>query len=134
MSEFEASLNAILSNPDAMGQILSLAQSLGQGGQKEDAPSEETSASETESGPGTPETGEVLPGFPLDPSMLRLASGVMGELQKGGSDKNMTLLSALRPFLKESRQSKIDQAVQMAQLSRVAKAAFRMMKGGGDTV
>ena len=38
MAEFDDKLNSILSNPDAMSQIMQLAQSLGGGGAQESAP------------------------------------------------------------------------------------------------
>ena len=38
--DFSEKLNAILGNPQAMGQILSLAQSLGASGQEDSPPSE----------------------------------------------------------------------------------------------
>lgn len=55
MAEFEDKLQAILGDPEAMGQIASLAQALsgGQGG--EAAPADSAAAEQTESGAPPPE-------------------------------------------------------------------------------
>ena len=42
MAEFDDKLNSILSNPDAMSQIMQLAQSLGGGGQSDAAPPDQS--------------------------------------------------------------------------------------------
>lgn len=55
MADFEEALNSLLSNPDAMGQILSLAGSLG--GQAQEASAQEASASQ----PAPPEPSLSLP-------------------------------------------------------------------------
>ena len=40
------------------------------------------------------------------------------------------LIAALRPFLREERQKKLDQAIQLAGLSRAARQAYRLWKEG----
>lgn len=70
----------------------------------------------------------------MDPNMLRMLSLLMKELGSNQDDKNMALISALRPFLKEKRQAKIDQAIQLAKFSRIVRVAFRTMKGGEESV
>lgn len=47
-------------------------------------------------------------------------------------DKKAALLSALKPFLKPERQEKIDQAVRIARLTRVVRAAFSLFRDRGE--
>ena len=46
------------------------------------------------------------------------------ELGSGENDQRTQLLQSLRPFLKESRQEKLDKAIQIARLLRVGKKFF----------
>ena len=59
MAELEEKLNAILGNPDAMGQIMALARSLNGGG---DSPAEQSAP--------PPEPGESPPPPPVPPCCL----------------------------------------------------------------
>lgn len=117
MAEFEEKLNAILRDPQAMGQILSAAQALsGEGGGE--APSQPD--------PGPPEgLDAALRG--LDPRLLRLGMGVLGELG-AGDDRKTALLEALRPFLRPERQARLDRAIRAARLSGALRAALRLLR------
>lgn len=151
--DFSEKLNAILGDPQAMGQILSLAQSLG-GGQGAE-PSGEPPPQE---GPPPPPDGtpaqEAHPAAPdlsglsgllgglaggenplsalgsLDPKLLQAGMRLLSELE-GGDDRRVALLAALRPFVKEERYAKLDRAIQIARLSRVIRVAFTLFKEGG---
>ena len=108
MSDFEEKLNAILSNPDAMSQVMNLAQSLNLGGggesssaQQEDSPGPQ-SGGEAQSGGGSglgdlAGLGSLL--GQIDPAMIQRMLPLVGELTGGGNDERMQLLYALRPFL-----------------------------------
>ena len=114
MADFEEALNSLLADPDAMGQIMSLAGKLGMG---------------TES---PPSPGESAAPPPFAPEQL----GQMGrllELFQASRQSNQeadALIAALRPFLREERQKKLDQAIQLAGLSRAARQAYRLWKEG----
>ena len=96
MAEFDDKLNSILSNPDAMSQIMQLAQSL--------------------SGPGPGQ--EAPPSPPPPPPQQTAAPPPMG----GQRDSNArALLYALRPYLKEEKQSKVERALQLARLFHLGK-------------
>ena len=43
-------------------------------------------------------------------------------------DRKAALLLALKPFLKEERYAKVDQAVKIARLSRVIRVAFQLFR------
>ena len=98
MAEFDDKLNSILSDPAAMSQIMQLAQSLGSSG---DTPPE----SETPPPSGGMDLGKLLP-----------------LIQEMGEDSNArALLFALRPYLKQERQDKVERAVQLARLFHLGK-------------
>lgn len=127
MGELEEKLNAILGDSQAMGQIMALAQSLGKSDPKE---GEEASPAPPSDPPPAPEAepGEDLLGG-IDPQMLDLGMRLLGEYQRQ-DEKGAALIQALRPFLREERQAKLDKAVRIAKLSRVARVALRSLGGG----
>ena len=163
MSEFEDKLNNILNDQAAMGQIMALAQSLGgAGGQSTAPPPPPPPRQETQ--PAQPEGGQVdwngvmnllsslgsgsgnqqqpapppppEPTLPqLDPRLIQTGMRILSEYNRK-DDKNMALLQALRPFVREERYAKLDRAIQIARLSRVIRVAFGVLKeqGGGSDV
>ena len=126
MAQLEEQLNQILGNPQAMEQIMALAQSLS--GKQEEArqPEEETQP-----------PAEHAPPSPLsardgrDPRLLRMGMGLLSEYS-AQDDKKTALLAALKPFLKPERQEKMDQAVRIARLTRVIRTALRMFRDRGE--
>lgn len=133
MSDFEEKLNAILSNPEAMGQIMNLAQSLNPGGSGTDDPQKAApEAQETEQKTSTPPGGGVdLSGLSgllgqIDPKMIQRLLPLAGELT-GGNDERLQLLYALRPFLKPERRDKVDQAAKTARLIHIGKKLLKSM-------
>lgn len=109
MGEFEEKLNAILSNPEAMAQVASLAQSLGQQQTQEPQPAQQPPSSGAESGLG------------LDPALLQKVLPLLTELNDSRASEREQLLYALRPFLKESRRDKVDQALRAARVLHLGK-------------
>ena len=113
MSEMEEKLNAVLSNPQMMQQIMSLAQSLG----NSQAPKQE---------PPSPPKQESPPPPNFDPRMLQTLAGIA---QQSSTDQNQqALLHALSPFLSHSRIHKLERAMQA---SRMAGAASAFLNAGG---
>ena len=106
MAELEEKLNAILGNPDAMGQIMALARSLNGGG---DSPAEQSTP--------PPEPGESPPPSPAS--------------QMGTPDLS-ALLRALRPFVREERRAGLDRALQIVGVTRIIRAALETMGGKGE--
>ena len=156
MGELEEKLESILGNPQAMAQIMSLAQSLNQGGQGQTAPGPEQEPPQPqEQAQAAPQSGDGSQPAPaaaeaagsggglagllgglgsLDPGMLSAAAGLMGQFAGGGDDKRIALLNALRPFVKEQRYAKLDKAIQIAKLSRLIRSGldlFRARKEAG---
>lgn len=125
---WEEKLGTILNDPAAMGKIMELAQSLG-GGQG-------TSAGTAEPPPAPrpePTSGgdSLLDG--LDPRLMEMGLRAMAAY-RDGDDKRAALLAALRPFVKPQRYAKMDQAIRIAKLSKVIRAALDGWKGGGEDV
>lgn len=107
MSEFEDTLNAVLSDPKAMDQIMTLAQSLSGGTKEESGPTEE--------GPA--------------PELLRKGEELAGRIT-GSSSPGTELLRALEPYLKEERRERLERALKLARTTRLIRTAVSAMGGG----
>ena len=138
MAEFEEKLQAILGDPEAMGQIASLAQALsgGQAGDGAPAAQEGQAAEAPPAGEGpAPDLSALLgalgggenPLSGLDPQLLKAGLSLYAEYS-AGDDRKAALLSALRPFVKPERYARLDQAVRIARLARVIRVAFRLFQ------
>ena len=104
MDDLERQLNSILSDPKQMEQIAGLARSLmGDGTQS-----------------STPELGP-------DTALLGRIASLM---QSGGEGREQALLKAMAPYLSEKRRGKLNNALRLAKLARIARLA--MEQGGGD--
>lgn len=136
MSEFDDKLGAILGNPEAMSQIMALAQSLGGSPGAPAQPSSSPSpppASPAVQAPAEGTDPSALFGMlgDLDPALIQAGTRLLSELSRQ-DDARAALLLALRPFLNPDRRAKLDRAAQIARLSRVLRVAFRLFKGKGD--
>lgn len=133
MGDFEEKLNQILSNPQAMEQIMSLANSIagppGQGGQGDDSPPPEQSAPSSAPMGALGGLGDLLSG--LDAGAMGKVIELFSVYQQQGDEKAQ-LLAALRPFLRPERQSRLEQAIRITRLGRVIRTALGMMQGGAD--
>lgn len=122
MAEFDDKLNSLLSNPDAMRQIMQLAQSLS--GDDRNKPPESSPPPEAPGG----DLFSALSGG-LDPALLMKLLPLAKELG-GGQDSNARqLLYALRPYLKAEKQEKLERALQLARLYRVGKRFLSEWEG-----
>lgn len=105
MSEMEEKLNSILSNPQMMQQILSMAQAM--------------SAQPAEPAPKPQETAPA-PLAQLDPGLIQKLSSLGSG---SGVDKNQrALLNALQPYLSRSRVMKLEKAMRAAKMANLASA------------
>lgn len=129
MAELEEKLNAILGDRDAMGQIMALARSLSGEGRQEER---EEEPREGEQSPPPAQTGDLsdLLGQ-VDPQMLQLGLRLFREYQ-GKEDRNAALLSALRPFLREERRSRLDRALQIARVTHLIRAVLEAAGERGE--
>lgn len=130
MAEFDDKLNSLLSNPEAMAQIMQMAQSLsgGQAQQVPQAPPQQPfpppppppvqQAASQGSNPLAALSG--LTGG-MDPAMLTKLLPLIQELGSQNDSNARQLLYALRPYLKPDRQEKIERALQLARLFHLGK-------------
>jgi len=109
MAELEEMINSVLSDPKQMEMIAGLAKNL-MGG---DEPK--------------PQESEPM-GLPLDGAMLSKLQQLMGNTEKAGESE--ALLRAMQPFLSEKRRVKMDKALKLARLAKLA--GFAMGELGGD--
>ena len=120
MSEFDDKLNSILSNPDAMSQIMQLAQSLSGSDASEPVPSPAK--------PSGPDLSSLLSGN-LDPGLLVRLLPILQELGNQQDSNARQLLYALRPYLKPARQENIEKALQLARLFHLGKKFLKDWEG-----
>lgn len=115
MASLEDNLNQLLSDPNAMEQIFSLAGKLGM-------------SSEPSSEPEAAELSQPLFGAEGLGGLGKLLEIFQGSQQT--AQEADALLDALRPFLRQERQEKLDRARRLAGLSRAARQAYRLWKEG----
>ena len=126
MAEFDEKLNSILSNPDAMSQIMHLAQALSGDGQS-------SAASPTPPPPSPPPTSTTDPFSSLlgsaDPSLILKLLPLIQELGSQQNSNARQLLYALRPYLKEEKQDKVERALQLARMFHIGKKFLANWEG-----
>lgn len=133
MAEFDEKLNSILSNPDAMSQIMQLAQSLGGDGQSAAPPPPGQPGPQQAPAWGPPPPQQTPPsgggdllsslmgGGGLDPGLLSRLLPLIQELGGQRDSNARNLLYALRPYLRSDRQEKVERALQLARLFHLGK-------------
>ena len=131
MAEFDEKLNSLLSNPEAMAQIMQMAQSLS-GGQAQQPPQQPLQQPVRPAPPPPPAQapppsgGDLLSSLSgltggIDPTMLTKLLPLIQELGSQNDSNARQLLYALRPYLKPERQEKIERALQLARLFQLGK-------------
>lgn len=162
MADLQEQLQAILGDPQAMGQITAIAKALTGGGgtasppppgppprdvdyvpvddppQGQDCPPEnsfDTSTTDDVSAPDLSSLTALLGGsMDIDPKLIQLALRVYTEYSAQDNEK-AALLAALKPFLRQERLEKIEKAEKVARLSRLVRLAFQLLKEeGGEHV
>lgn len=134
MAEFEDKLNSILGNQAAMNQIMALARSLSgeqqPAGEVSPAPEEPGEAAYVPAGeapvPPAPDLAALM--GQIDPQMIQVGIDVIRQVQST-EDRNATLLNALRPFLREERQARLDRALRIARMTKVVRVALDALGG-----
>jgi len=134
MAEFDEKLNSLLSNPDAMAQIMQLAQSLGGGQETPQPPKTDAPPIPETPRPKAPvsyEENKLDPFASLlgDPSLLLTLMPLIRALNGDRDSNARALLYALRPYLKSERQEKVERALQLARLFHVGKKFFMEREG-----
>lgn len=103
MEDMQAQMNAILQDPEMMGRIMSMAQSLSGGQSEPPLPQEQPS-------------GFSMPD--IDLATVQKLSGFIGQ---SNIDKDQrSLLNALKPYLTGQRIAKLEKAMRAAKLATLA--------------
>ena len=129
MDNFDEKLNKLLQDPEALARVAELARGM-QTGQRDVGSGGGRGGQD---GDKNPSGGGLDPGLlgalgSLDPKMLGNIAGILGDLTTT-DDRRTQLLEALRPYVRKARQEKMDRAVQLLQLSKVARRALGMFGG-----
>lgn len=132
MAEWEEKLEGILSNPQAMEQIMALAKSL-EGGTAPQTDASPTPAAPVPSSSPALDLSQLISGVgQLDPKLLSMAAKLMGQMGKQ-DDRRTALLQALRPFVKPERYAKLDKAIQIAKLSVLIRSGLELFRSKEDS-
>ena len=119
MDGIEEKLSAILSNPEMMNTIMSMAKALGQSPQPEQAP-----PPRQEPSPQKPPPQPKAP-FPMGKNELEMISRISALSQQTGLDRQeQALLKALDPYLSRDRLIKLEKAMHAAKMARFATVAL----------
>ena len=121
MAEFDDKLNSILGNPDAMSQIMQLAQSLSGSGPGDGAPPPQSPPPPPPTGGGDLFSSLSSLAGGMDPKFLSRLLPLIQELGGQRDSNARALLYALRPYLKEEKQDKVERALQLARLFHLGK-------------
>ena len=123
MSELEEKLNSLLSNSDAMAQVMQLAQSLSQSSGSADGGSAPPPPPPKNAAPNADDLNAMLSQLTggLDPALLSRLLPVVSQMNRPQSSETSALLYALQPFLREKRRDKVARAAQLAKLIHLAK-------------
>ncbi len=107
MSELEDKINSVLGDPQQMEMISRLAKNLmGQDAQ---------SAKQDSSGG-------------IDPELI----GRIGRFMRTDSGGSSAVLEAMKPYLSEKRRGKVDRAIKLTRIARIARLAMGENGGEGD--
>ena len=162
MADLQEQLQAILGDPETMGQITAIAKALtGGGGSPQtggappsDAPAghgepeaQDVEVVPVEEEPSQSQEGTVVNDMPDLSALLGMLGGSgMPDIDprllqialrvyseySAQDDEKVALLSSLKPFLKAERLEKMEKAEKIARLSRVVRVAFQLLKEEGD--
>ena len=123
MGELEDKLNSILSSPEEMEKIMGIARSLSQSGFNEDNSKKNKQEKQNQN--------DFFGG--LDPKMLSMMTRLMGGFNNSSNDKSK-LIDTIKPYLKQERRQKLDEAANLAKMAKMAKLAFSEFSGGDQNL
>lgn len=132
VSEFEDKLSAILSDRNAMDQIMALARSFSEPKAEEANSMQKEANYLPEQGEETA-TAQLLSG--IDPKLMQVGIQLMQEYNRP-NERSAALLTALTPYVRPERRESLQRAARVARLSRVARMLLdkRRDRGGGENV
>lgn len=120
MAEFDDKLHSILSNPEIMQRIMSMASAMGQS-----SPAPEPPAQRQSQPPASPP--QQNPGLPFDPSAMMGMMELLKSTQIGAREQN--LIRALHGFVPDDRLIRLEKAMQASRIARYAATAMQNAQG-----
>jgi hypothetical protein len=134
MSEIEDKLSSLLSNPAALGKVLSAIQSISSaGGEKPAEPAQAGAAADAVAPAFGHENTDKSPFPGLDPKTAALALKLLGAYSSQ-DNRQLALLNALKPYVSRERCEYIDRAQSMIRIAKVARQALDGLIGGAPDV
>lgn len=124
MSSFEEKISSLLNDPEQMGTLTRVAKSLMDSG-----------ALGAESGEEKKEDsgGDMFSSIPdFDPKMISLFGKVMSS-QNAESDKT-AMLKAMAPYLSDKRKTKLEKAIRIAKMAKIAGSVMEEFGGNSDGI
>ena len=126
MAELEEKLNTILNDKEAMGRIMALARSLT--GEEQIQTAETSPPEGGDSPPQEDDLSDLL--TQLNPEMIQTGLSILRQAREG-EERSAGLLSALRPFVREDRRSRLDRAMELTRMARIFRAVLGTVRKGG---
>lgn len=152
IADLQEQLQAILGDPNAMGQITAIARALTGSSQSTPQPPTPSTAEaqDVEFIPVEADSKEVPPSNTapelstllgalgsgasnIDPKFISFALELLSEYS-AENDEKTALLLALKPFLKAERIEKIEKAEKLSRLTRIVRIALRRLKEERENV
>lgn len=121
MEDLENKINAILSSPESMERIMQLARAFS-GSDNSGSPAT-SQADAADSGGNT----DSLAGF--DPQVMQMLTKAIKEFSTPSDTER--LISAIKPYLSRSRVEKVDKALSICRLAKIARKVFPEFGGSG---
>ena len=153
IADLQEQLQAILGDPEAMGQITAIARALTGNDPSHatqpspapepeiqdvefvpvEVPTDDQAKPQDQQGPDLSGLLGALGGGAapdIDPRLISIAVRVFAEYSSQDDEKT-ALLSALKPFLKADRLEKMEKAEKISRMSRVVRVAIQLLKEEG---
>lgn len=119
MDDLSSMLGNILKDPESMEKIRNLAGMLGMSGSGSPSPASPEPPPPDPARQEAPNQQDSRP-LDVDPDSLRMVAKLAPMISRFRQEDDSTrLLRALRPFLKEEKQKKLDEAIRLMQIVRM---------------
>lgn len=121
MEDLENKINSLLSSPESMERIMQLARAFS-GNDNSGSPAS-SQADATDSGGNS----DTLAG--LDPRIMQMLTGAIKEFSTPSDTER--IISAIKPYLSSGRIEKVDKALSICRLAKIARKVFPEFGGSG---
>ena len=131
-NNIESKITNMLNDPAAMEKVMAIAKSLGSGAGPAEAHGDDRGKRDLPAvidgvAPAGDAGSLIRMISSMDPKVLNGMSRIIGEYSRPDDDRTR-LLHALKPYLREERRGKMDQAVRIVKLAHTAKVAMETFR------